>query len=131
MSPPNDTPKGLWSELQSSIVRTSIGRIALAVVLAQAILNLIRTLVWDLLMPIVANLLNNSSESVLFERYREAPIRWDYLVNSLLQLGLATIFVIFVNRWIRLKASRPNAEGNESEERLPDEQAAIVKGAGQ
>jgi large-conductance mechanosensitive channel len=124
MMHPDDTPSGLWTELQSSIVRTSIGRIALAVVLAQAVLGFIGTLAWNLLMPIVANLLHHSSESVLFERYRETPVRWDYVFNSLLQLALAIVFVIFVNRWIRPKPSLSNDVGNASEERLPEEPSA-------
>jgi large-conductance mechanosensitive channel len=126
----DDTPKALWGELQSSIVRTSIGRIALAVVLAQAVLNFIRTFVWNLLMPIVANLLHHQSESVLFERYRNEPIRWDYLFNSLLQLVLAVIFVLFVNRWIRPRPPTSNAEGDVSEEHTSDEQSAMSKEAG-
>jgi large-conductance mechanosensitive channel len=124
MTDRDDTPKALWAELQSRIVRTSIGRIALAVVLAQAVLSFIRVLVWNLLMPIVANLLHHQSESVLFERYRNEPIRWDYLFNSLLQLVLAVMFVLFVNRWIRPRPSTLNANGDISEEQTPDEQSA-------
>ena len=131
MNDPHDTPRHLLTELQSSLARTNIGRIALAVVLAQAVLGFIRTVVWNLLMPIVASFLHHQSESVLFEQYRETPIRWDYLFNSLLQLTLAVIFVLFVNRWVRARPSALSAKGDEaSEERTPEEQSAIGQGAG-
>ena len=130
MTDSHDTPKGLWGELQTSIVRTSIGRIALAVVLAQAVLAFIRTMVWYLLMPIVAEFLHHQSESVLFEQYRERPIRWDYLFNSSLQLGLAAIFVLFVNRWVRPKPIATNGQGDGSEEQTTDEPSAMGKEAG-
>jgi large-conductance mechanosensitive channel len=107
---PHDTPKGLWNELQLSILRTIIGRIALAVVLAQAVLGFIRTLVWYLFMPIVAEFLHHQSESVLFEKYRDNPLRWDYVFSSLLQVVLAVVFVLFAKRWIRPKPARLSAE---------------------
>jgi len=131
MANSQDTPKGLWGELQLSIVRTSIGRIALAVVLAQAVLAFIRTLVWYLFMPIIAELLHRQSESVLFEKYRDNPLRWDYLFNSLLQLALAVIFVLFVNRWVRPKPATLSVEDESTEEQSPDEPSTTGKGAGQ
>ncbi len=124
MTDPHDTPKGLWNELQLSILRTSIGRIALAVVLAQAVLGFIRTFVWYLFMPIVAEFLHHQSESVLFEKYRDSPLRWDYLFNSLLQLVLAVVFVLFVNRWIRPKPATLSAEDELTEEHTSDEPSA-------
>ena len=126
----DDTPKGLWSELQSSIVRTSIGRIALAVVLAQAVLRFIYTITWNVLIPFVANFFDRQSESVLFQRYRDEPLRWDLIFGSLLQLALALIFVLFVNRLIR---QRPAALQEEVELAEEDggEQQENSKAAGQ
>jgi len=130
MGDSHDTPKGLWGELQLSIVRTSVGRIALAVVLAQAVLGLIRTLVWYVFMPVVADFLHQQSTSVLFEQYRDRPIRWDFVFNSLLQLGLAIVFVLFVNRWIRPRPVTIDAQDNVTEEPTPEDSSATGKTAG-
>jgi len=124
----DDMPKGWWGQLQSTILRSSIGRIAFAVVLAQAVVGLIREVVWYLLMPMVANLLRHQSESVLFERYRDAPIRWDYLFNSFLQLALAVALVFFVNRTIRKKRATADVEAEESESAMAEEQSHGPRG---
>jgi len=119
---PDDMPNGLWGQLQSAVLRSIIGRIALAVVLAQTVIGLIRETAWYLLMPIVANLLHHQSDSVLFERYRDMPIRWDYLFDSFLQFALAVVLVIFVNRSLRTRPSTPDVEADVSEEPAPEEQ---------
>jgi large-conductance mechanosensitive channel len=116
----DDTPKGLLRELRSSILRKRIGQIALAVLLAEAALQFLNSLTWYLIIPVIGRALRGQTESVLFEKSTESPIRWETLFGSALLLTLTVIVVIFLNRWIerglavaRLAHSESNASGEE------------------
>jgi len=106
----DDTPKGLLGELRSTVLKKRVGQIALAVVLAEAIWRLISALTWYLIIPIIGKFLHGQTESVIFEAARSNPIRWDTLFGSLLEFVLVVIAILFLNRWIQRKPSRPSDE---------------------
>ena len=99
----DDTPKGLLGELRTTVLKKRVGQIALAVVLAEAVLQLITALTWYLIIPVLGRLLHGQSESVLLKASAEAPIRWENLFGSLLVFLLAVIVVLYLNRWIQRK----------------------------
>jgi large-conductance mechanosensitive channel len=106
----DDTPKGLLGELRSTVLKKRVGQIALAVVLAQAIWRIVSALTWYLIIPIIGKFLHGQTESVMFEAASSNPIRWDTLFGSLLEFVLLVIVVLFLNRWIQGKSSRPGDE---------------------
>jgi large-conductance mechanosensitive channel len=99
----DETPKGLLAELRTSVLKKRIGQIALAVVLAEALLQLVTALTWYLIIPVIARILHGQTESVLFAKSAESPIRWEMLFGSLLVFVLTLIVVLYLNRWIQRK----------------------------
>lgn len=97
----DDTPRGLVQELRTSLLKKRVGQIALAVLLAEAALQLITTLTWYLIIPLLGKLLHGQTESVLFEKSAESPIRWETLFGSVLVFVLTVIVVLYLNRWIQ------------------------------
>jgi large-conductance mechanosensitive channel len=95
----DDTPKGFLGEFKSATLKKRVGQIALAVVLAEACLRFLDSLVWFLVLPIISSLLKGHTESVLFETKSAFP--FDRLFAAILEFGAAIIFVFYVNRWIR------------------------------
>lgn len=119
----DDTPKGLVRELRSSLLKKRVGQIALAVLLAEAALQLISALTWYLIIPILGKLLRGQTESVLFEGAARSPIRWETLFGSALVFVLTVIVVLYLNRWIQRRPAAstvPDSDSMTSEE----EQAA-------
>lgn len=102
----DETPKGLLREFRASVLKKRVGQIALAVLLAQAALQLITTVTWYLIIPVMAKFLRGQTESVLFEKSADSPIRWDTLFGSVLIFLLVLILVLYLNRWIQ-RRSRP------------------------
>jgi large-conductance mechanosensitive channel len=99
----DDTPKGLLGELRTSLLKKRVGQIALAVVLAEAALQLITAVTWYLIIPFIGKLLHGQTESVLLKASAEDPIHWDTLFGSVLVFVLAVIVVLYLNRWIQRK----------------------------
>jgi large-conductance mechanosensitive channel len=97
----DDTPRHFVEELKSSIFKKRVGQIALAVVLAEACLRFLNAVTWFLVVPAVGNVLNGHTESVLFDTKQPFPVQ--QLFGSLLDFGLAIIFVFYVNRWVNKK----------------------------
>jgi large-conductance mechanosensitive channel len=120
----DDTPKGLLGELRTTILRKRVGQIALAVVLAEAIWRLVSALTWYLIIPLIGRFLHGQTESVLLEAESSKPIRWDTIFGSALEFVLVVIVVIFLNRWIQRKPSRPDDDDltDDSTEEEPLEQ---------
>jgi large conductance mechanosensitive channel len=120
----DDTPKGLLGELRTTILRKRVGQIALAVVLAEAIWRLVSALTWYLIIPLIGRFLHGQTESVLLEGESSKPIRWDTIFGSVLEFVLVVIVVIFLNRWIQRKPSRPDDDDltDDSTEEEPLEQ---------
>jgi large conductance mechanosensitive channel len=120
----DDTPKGLLGELRTTILRKRVGQIALAVVLAEAIWRLVSALTWYLIIPLIGRFLHGQTESVLLEAESSKPIRWDTIFGSVLEFVLVVIVVIFLNRWIQRKPSRPDDDDltDDSTEEEPLEQ---------
>jgi large-conductance mechanosensitive channel len=94
----DDTPGQFVQELRSSLLRKRAGQIALAVILAQACLRFLNALTWYLIVPTVGKLFEGHTESVLFQT--RTPFPWQPLLGSLLDFGVALIFVFYLNRWI-------------------------------
>lgn len=119
----DDTPRQFIDELRLAILRRSIGQIALAVVLAEECIRLLNALVWYVVIPLIANMLNGHSESVLFARNLNFP--WLQLIGSLLEFVVTIIFVFYVNRLIygrnrpRRKQDEPQEEDLQVEDREP------------
>jgi large-conductance mechanosensitive channel len=105
----DDTPKGFLDELRGSILRRTVGQIAIAVVLAEAAWKLVSSLTWYLILPMIARALRGNTESVLFSK-STSTIRWDNLVGSLLEFGLTVILVFYLNRWVKGRPSPTAAE---------------------
>jgi len=120
----DDSPKGLLGELRTTILRKRVGQIALAVVLAEAIWRLVSALTWYLIIPLIGRFLHGQTESVLLEGESSKPIRWDTIFGSVLEFVLVVIVVIFLNRWIQRKPSRPDDDDltDDSTEEEPLEQ---------
>jgi len=102
----SDTPRGLLGELRWSLLKRRVGQIALAVLLAEAVWSLIRSLTWYLFLPVLGRLLHGQTESVLFKQAWQAPIPWDNLLASMLEFVLTVIVVIYANRWVERRPSR-------------------------
>ncbi len=117
----DDTPKGLLGELRTSVLKKRIGQIALAVVLAEALLRLVGTITWYLIIPVIGKVLHGSTESVLFAAASTNPIRWDTLFGSFLEFVLAVTVVVFLNRWIQRRPSRTSDDDASEEEPLVTE----------
>jgi len=100
----DETPTGLLAEFRASILKKRVGQIALAVLLAQAALQLITTLTWYLIIPAFAKLLHGQTESVLFEKSADSPVGWDTLFGSVLVFLLVLILVLYLNRWIQRRS---------------------------
>jgi large-conductance mechanosensitive channel len=94
----DDTPGHFVQELRFSLLRKRAGQIALAVILAQACLRFLNALTWYLIVPTVGKVLEGHTESVLFQT--RTPFPWQPLFGSVLDFGVALIFVFYLNRWI-------------------------------
>jgi len=94
----DDTPRQFLDELKFAIVRRRIGQIALAVVLAEESIRYLNTLVWYLIIPIIANVLQTHTESVLFQTRHS--FNWDPLAGATIEFLTAIVFVFYVNRLI-------------------------------
>jgi large-conductance mechanosensitive channel len=101
------SPAQFIDELKGAIIRRRIGQIALAVVLAEACIRYLNSLVWYLIVPLIANIVQGRTESVLFRAPRTFP--WQQLTGSTLEFIVAIVFVFYVNRWIH-GLSRPRSE---------------------
>jgi large-conductance mechanosensitive channel len=99
----DDTPGHFIQELRTSILRKRVGQIALAVVLAEACLRFLNALTWFLIVPLIGDLLDRHTESVLFVTPRPFPLQ--QLTGSVLDFGLAVIFVFYLNRWIHRQSA--------------------------
>ena len=117
-------------ELRSAILKKRVGQIALAVVLAEACIRFLNSLIWFLVVPIIAWWLRGRTESVLFRDRLVFP--WEQLFGSLLEFLLAIIFVFYVNRWIRGSLPKPSTpELHVSRPSPQEEQQAYYNLAGQ
>jgi hypothetical protein len=67
----DDTPKHLLDELRTDLLGKRLGQIALAILLGEAALRFVNSLVWYLLIPIFGRALENHTASVLFEARHE------------------------------------------------------------
>ena len=109
----DDSPREFLDGLKLTIFRRRIGQIALAVVLAEACIRYLNSLVWYLIVPIISNVLANHTESVLLENRRKFP--WEQLAGNTLDFVAALIFVYFANRWI-YNLSRPQPSQSETDD---------------
>jgi large-conductance mechanosensitive channel len=117
----DDSPRAFAQEFRFAILRKRVGQIALAVVFAEACIRFLNSLIWFLVVAIVASLLNGHTESVLFRDRLVFP--WEQLFGSLLEFILAVVFVFYVNRWIRGSSPKPRSEeANVSRPSLQEEQ---------
>jgi large-conductance mechanosensitive channel len=103
----DESPRQFLDGLKLTIFRRRIGQIALAVVLAEACIRYLSALVWYLIIPVISNLLENHTESVIFANRRSFP--WEQLAGSTIEFATVLIFVYFVNRWI-YNLSRPRRD---------------------
>jgi len=103
----DNSPREFAHELRSAVLKKRVGQIALAVVLAEACIRFLNSLIWFLVIPIVASLLQGHTESVFFQNKLIFP--WEQLFGSLLEFILAIVFVFYVNRWIRGSLPKPSA----------------------
>jgi large-conductance mechanosensitive channel len=101
----DDSPKEFVREIRSGILKKRVGQIALAVVLAEACIRFLNSLVWYLIIPIVAFVLRGHTESVLFRDKLVFP--WQQLFGALLEFMVAIVFVFYVNRWIKGNLPKP------------------------
>ena len=113
----DDTPKGFLGELKWAILKKRVGQIALAVVLAEACIRFLNSLVWFLVLPIISSLMQGHTESVLFETKPTFP--FERLLAAILEFGAAIIFVFYVNRWIHGTRLKPTTT-REQERRVGD-----------
>ena len=114
----DDTPKGFLVELKSTILKKRVGQVALAVVLAEACIRFLNSLVWFLVLPIISLLTNGHTESVLFETKPAFPL--ERLVAAVLEFGAAIIFVFYLNRWIHGPRPQPTLESEQMRRKLGD-----------
>jgi large-conductance mechanosensitive channel len=101
----DDSPKEFAREFRSAVLKRRVGQIALAVVLAEACIRFLNSLIWFLLVPFIASLLQGHTESVLFRDKLVFP--WEQLFGSLLEFILAIVFVFYANRWIQGSLAKP------------------------
>ncbi|HTA25114.1 MAG TPA: hypothetical protein VK763_16390 [Terriglobales bacterium] len=113
----DDTPKGFLGEFKSATLKKRVGQIALAVVLAEACISFLNSLVWFLVLPIISSLMKGHTESVLFETKPTFP--FERLFAAILEFGAAIIFVFYVNRWIHPTRPKPIISG-EQDRRVGD-----------
>ena len=73
-----------------------------------------------LVIPIISNMLENHTESVLFKNRRTFP--WEQLIGNSLDFAAALVFVYFANRWI-YSLGRPRRH-----EPAPDAEATSTPG---
>ena len=108
----DDSPKHFVHEFRSAILKKRVGQIALAVVLAEACIRFLNSLLWYAVVPAIAWILQGHTESVMFRDHLVLP--WERLFGSLLEFLVAIIFVFYANRWIRgrgrAKAETPISE---------------------
>jgi large-conductance mechanosensitive channel len=112
----DDTPKDFLHELRSSLLRRSVGQIAIAVLLAQAALRLVNALIWYFVIPVLGRALRGDTESVLFSGATSHPIPWENLFGSLLEFTATVILVFYLNRWVQRKPVPASEEFIEKEE---------------
>jgi len=111
----DDSPKQVFDGIKFTIFRRRIGQIALAVVLAEACIRYISSLVWYLIIPAIANILDTHAESVLFSTRRHFP--WEQLIGNTLEFATVIVFVYYANRWIYgLSRPRHSLEQEKDEE---------------
>jgi large-conductance mechanosensitive channel len=120
----DDTPKQLLDELRTNLLRKRLGQIALAILLAEAALRFVNSLVWYLIIPIFGRVFENHTESVLFEGATRAPFPFERLSGSFLEFSLTIILAFYLNRWIHQKPKpampdQPVEEYNSVGERIP------------
>ncbi len=94
----DDTPSAFFQELRDTVLRRSIGRIALAVLLALALLQLLNAIVVGAIFPILAYLFDPHHQSALFRD--QLPIPRYVLGAYFMQFVLAVIVVFYGNRWL-------------------------------
>jgi large-conductance mechanosensitive channel len=94
----DDTPRQFVHELRSTLLKKFVGRIAVAIVLAEACLRVLNALTWFLVIPVIAAVLKGNTESVLFKNQQVFP--WEQLFGSILEFAGTLIFLFYVNRWI-------------------------------
>ena len=68
----DDNPRAFLEELKRTVFRRSVGKIALAVVFAMAVIRFITNLTWYLLLPILDAFFRQSG-SVLFAKREAFP----------------------------------------------------------
>jgi hypothetical protein len=107
MDPGMDSPRQFLDGLKLTIFRRRIGQIALAVILAESCIRYLNALVWFLVIPIISNVLESHTESVLFKNRRTFP--WEQLTGNTIEFASALVFVYFANRWI-YGLSRPRRD---------------------
>jgi large-conductance mechanosensitive channel len=118
----DDSPKQVFDGIKFTIFRRRIGQIALAVVLAEACIRFISSLVWYLIIPAIANLLETHTDSVLFKNRRSLP--WEQLIGNTLEFVTVIVFVYYANRWIyRLSQPKKSIE----EQRANDEELLVPR----
>jgi large-conductance mechanosensitive channel len=110
----DDSPRQFIDELRFAIVRRRVGQIALAVVLAEECIRYLSAMVWYLIIPIVAKVLESHTESLLFQSQSQRPFPWIQLFGSTLEFVAAIIFVFYVNRWLYGR-NRPRPRPTEEE----------------
>ena len=96
--PVDDTPRLFAYELRSSLLKKFVGRVAVAIILAEAFLRFINALTWFLVIPAIAVVLKGNTESVLFKNQKVFP--WEQLVGSVVEFAGTLILVFYANRWI-------------------------------
>jgi large-conductance mechanosensitive channel len=117
----DDTPRQFLDELKFAIARRRIGQIALAVVLAEECIRYLNTLVWYMIIPAVANVLQTHTESVLFQT--RSRFNWELLAGATIEFFTAIIFVFYVNRLVHGRNKPRSREQHHSD---PDESATLA-----
>jgi large-conductance mechanosensitive channel len=121
----DDTPKDFVQELRSSLLKRTVGQIAIAVLLAQAALRLVNALIWYFVIPVLGRALRGNTESVLFSSATAHPIPWENLFGSLLEFSATVILVFYLNRWVQRKPLVAS-EGPTPKEEPTIEEAPLV-----
>jgi large-conductance mechanosensitive channel len=123
----DDTPKAFIQELRSSLLRRTVGQIAIAVLLAQAALRLVNALIWYFVIPLLGRALRGDTESVLFSSATTRPIPWENLFGSLLEFTATVVLVFYLNRWVQRKpvpvSEEPIRKEDVSIEEVPESAA--------
>ena len=106
----DDNPRAFLEELKRTVFRRSVGKIALAVVFAMAVIRFITNLTWYLLLPILDAFFRQSG-SVLFQERKPFPAL--QLVGSVMEFAGTVIAIFYLSRWIQKK---PMSAGQEAEQ---------------